>query len=63
MSANTQEQLEAKDRVIQKLAASSKEKDNLLAVNNIYPLSLLFQSKKYLLRMLPTNTEVFLHSL
>ena len=45
MSANAQEQLEAKDRVIQKLAASSKEKDNLLAVNNIYPLLLLFQSK------------------
>lgn len=33
MSIEAQEQLEAKDRIIQKLAANNKEKDNLIAVN------------------------------
>ena len=33
MSAEAQEQLETKDRIIKTLAANNKEKDNLLAVN------------------------------
>ena len=32
VTAGAQEQLEAKDRLIQKLAANNKEKDNLIAV-------------------------------
>lgn len=32
VSAGAQEQLETKDRLIQKLAANNKEKDNLIAV-------------------------------
>ena len=32
VTAGAQEQLEAKDRLIQKLAANNKEQDNLIAV-------------------------------
>ena len=39
MSIEAQEQLEAKDRIIQKLAANNKEKDNLIAVNTYCFLS------------------------
>lgn len=46
VSVEAQEQLEAKDRIIQKLAANNKEKDNLLAVNSLqlrlFPDMLLF---------------------
>lgn len=33
VSAEAQEQLETKDRIIQKLAANNKDKDNLIAVS------------------------------
>ena len=41
MSIEAQEQLEAKDRIIQKLAANNKEKDNLIAVNTDCFLSVI----------------------
>lgn len=46
VTAGAQEQLEAKDRLIQKLAANNKEKDNLIAVRAtpfffvIYPVKI-----------------------
>lgn len=59
VTAGAQEQLEAKDRLIQKLAANNKEKDNLIAVCAppfffvIYPVKI---TKTYVKKQETNNT-------
>lgn len=63
VTAGAQEQLEAKDRLIQKLAANNKEKDNLIAVRAtpfffvIYP----FKITRTYVKKQETNNKLFGH--
>lgn len=63
VTAGAQEQLEAKDRLIQKLAANNKEKDNLIAVRAtpfffvIYPVKI---TRKYVKKQ-ETNNKLYGH--
>ena len=67
VTAGAQEQLEAKDRLIQKLAANNKEKDNLIAVCAppfffvIYPVKItrtFVKSKKLIINCVVTSAHV-----
>ena len=64
VTAGAQEQLEAKDRLIQKLAANNKEKDNLIAVRAtpffffvIYPVKI---TRTYVKKQ-ETNNKLYGH--
>ena len=63
VTAGAQEQLEAKDRLIQKLAANNKEKDNLIAVRAtpfFFVIYLVKITKTYVKKQ-ETNNKLYGH--